>query len=466
MPINPNIALSVRGIELQDPLAQYGKVATIQNQQQQNALARMEMAQAERDLAATNALNQAYKNAYNLKTGEVDFNALRGSLATGGYGSKLPEVEKKYYESRESKSKALKGETELLDSKLKQSRQFLETIDPADPNAATAYMEWHKANHADPVIGKALLDRGITVEQSMARIQQLMQTPGGLARLIAESKLGTDEFMKQNKPTTTQVNRGGQTDIIQTPGLGGAPTTVGTFAEVPLPADVQAQKVRIAQAGATVMPPQEKAFEVELGQGLAKDIVASKASAQDAAQILETNQAGRQILQSGAITGSGANFFVGFNNALKQAGIDAGYADAAANSQAYAAAMATNTAKLIKAFGAGTGLSDADREYALKAAAGDVTMTETAIRRILDINDKAANRVIDKHNSVAKNVKSVVPLTVEKPVFKSPSSGTEGIPGASPSPRNAAPNRTITRTGTVNGRKVNQYSDGSIDYAD
>jgi len=342
----------------------------------------------------------------------------------------------------------------------------LETIDPADPNAANAYMEWHKANHADPVIGQALKDRGVTVERSLARIQQLMQTPGGLARLINESKLGTEEFMKANKPNTTQVNRGGQTDIIQTPGLGGAPTTVGTFTEVPLPADVQAQKLQTARAGATIMPAQEKAFETEIGQGQAKELIASKSAASDAAQILETNQAGRQILQSGAITGSGANFFVGFNNALKQAGIDAGYADAAANSQAYGAAMATNTAKLIKAFGAGTGLSDADREYALKAAAGDVTMTETAIRKILDINDKAANRVIDRHNESVKGVKTIVPLTVNKPVFSKPPSGTEGIPGASPPPRNAAPNRTVTRTGTMNGRKVIQYSDGSIDYAD
>jgi hypothetical protein len=465
MPINPNISLAVRGIELQDPLAQYGKVSAIQNAQQQNQLAQMQMQESQRDLAATNALNQAYAKAYNADTGEVDLNALRSSLATGGYGSKLPGIEKSIFEGREAKTKALKGETDLLDAKLKQSRQFLETIDPNNPASAEAYMAWHRANHADPVIGKALEARGITVEQSLARIQQLMQTPGGLARLINESKLGTDNFMEMNKPNTTQVNRGGQTDIIQTPGLGGAPTTVGTFTEVPLPADVQAQKKQIAQAGATVMPAQEKAFEVELGKGQAEEIKDSRSAAVDAADILETNHVGRQILQSGAITGSGANFFVGFNNALKQAGIDAGYADAAANSQAYGAAMATNTAKLIKAFGAGTGLSDADREYALKAAAGDVTMTETAIRRILDINDKAANRVIDKHNDRVKGIKSIVPLTVKKPVFSKPSSGTEGIPGASPPPRNAAPNRTITRTGTMNGRKVIEYSDGSIEYA-
>jgi hypothetical protein len=210
MPINPNISLAVKGIELQDPLAQYGKVATIQNAQQQNALAQLKMQESQRDLAATNALNQAYKQAYNADTGEVDLNALRSSLATGGYGSKLPGIEKSIFEGREAKTKALKGETDLLDSKLRQSRQFLETIDPNNPASAEAYMAWHRANHADPVIGKALEARGITVDQSMQRIQQLLGTPGGLARLINESKLGTDRFMELNKPQLSNVDVGGQ----------------------------------------------------------------------------------------------------------------------------------------------------------------------------------------------------------------------------------------------------------------
>jgi hypothetical protein len=210
MAINPNIALAVRGIELQDPLVQYGRVSAIQQAQQQNQLAQMQMQQSQRDLAATNALNQAYKEAYSPDTGEVDINRLRGSLATGGFGSKLPGIEESIFKARGAKTTALKGEADLLDTKLKQSRQFLETLNPNDPNAAEAYMQWHRANHADPVIGKALEARGITVDQSMQRIQQLMQTPGGLARLINESKLGTDKFMEMNKPQLSTVDTGSE----------------------------------------------------------------------------------------------------------------------------------------------------------------------------------------------------------------------------------------------------------------
>lgn len=178
---------------------------------------------------------------------------------------------------------------------------------------------------------------------------------------------------------------------------------------------------------------QEGAFATGLGAGQAKAVLESKTGAQDAAEILRTNQVGRDLLKSGAITGTGADFFVGFNNALKQAGVDFGYADAAANSQAYAAAMGANVGRIVKQFGAGTGLSDADREYAAQIAGGKIALTDTALRRILDINDRAANRVIDLHNKNVSGIKTNIPLTVEKPAFTPPPpSGASLIPGSTP----------------------------------
>jgi hypothetical protein len=196
-------------------------------------------------------------------------------------------------------------------------------------------------------------------------------------------------------------------------------------------------RLRASGAASTTvnMPPQEKAFETGLGTGQSKQAIDSKIAAQSAAAVLETNQTGRNILNSGAITGTGANFFVGFNNALKQAGVDFGYADAAANSQAYAAAMGANVGQLIKQFGAGTGLSDADREFAMQMAGGKITLTEQALRKILDINDKAAGKVIDTHNKTYANIKTNIPLAVEKPVGAAPPPpppAASQIPGGAP----------------------------------
>jgi hypothetical protein len=183
-----------------------------------------------------------------------------------------------------------------------------------------------------------------------------------------------------------------------------------------------------------VLPAQEKAFESGLGKGQSDRILANQVVAQDAAAILETNQIGRDLLKSGAITGTGANFLVGFNNALKQAGVDFGYADAASNSQAYAAAMGANVGRIIKQFGAGTGLSDADREYAAQIAGGKIGLTEASLRKILDINDRVANRIIDLHNKNVSGIKTNIPLTVQKPVGIAPQPAA-----ASQIPTNVAP---------------------------
>ena len=239
MAVNPAIAMGVRGIELADPLAQYGKVAAIQGAQQQNALAQLQMRQAEREQEATNALNAAYREAYNPQTGDVDINRLRQSLATGGYGSKLPAIEKQIGEVKTQRLTQAKTEGEVLDAALKRSRGFLETLDANAPGAAEAYIAWHEANHKDPIIGPALAARGVTADQSRGRIAQLIQTPGGLARLINESKLGTEKFMELNKPQLSTTDVGGEVVSRTFAPLTGELKTIGTQAKTMAPGEAQ-----------------------------------------------------------------------------------------------------------------------------------------------------------------------------------------------------------------------------------
>ena len=186
---------------------------------------------------------------------------------------------------------------------------------------------------------------------------------------------------------------------------------------MPLPPAVLAQKKEVAREGGVKvnLPVQEKAFEGELGKGQAKRIIDSQVAAQDAASIIDTVRTGRDIMKSGMITGAGADFLVKFNQGLKTAGIDAGFADAAANSQAFAANMAGNVGRLIKQFGAGTGLSDADREFATAMAGGKISVDAKAINRILDINERAARNTITRHNKDVKGIKTNIPLEVEMP---------------------------------------------------
>lgn len=250
MPLDPVIAQGFRGIELQNPLDAYARVQQIQSAQQQNALSRYQLGAAQREETAQNALSQAFQAAYNPDTGTYDINRLRGAVIGAGAGAKLPGIEKQMGELRTQQFAQGKAETELADAKLKQSRSFLDTINPADPNAPQQYLAWHEANHRDPVLGPLLAARGVTADQSRARIMQaIQQGPQAFAELIAQSKLGTEKFMEMNKPTTHIIDQSGQRQVVQIPGMGGAPVTVGTYADVPLPAAVAAQKAAIALAG-------------------------------------------------------------------------------------------------------------------------------------------------------------------------------------------------------------------------
>ena len=77
--------------------------------------------------------------------------------------------------------------------------------------------------------------------------------------------------------------------------------------------------------------------------------------------------------------------------------------------------MAQNVGRVIKQFGAGTGLSNADREYAEKMAGGKVTLDRKALERILDINERAARNAIKYHNERIKNIETEPSLKIEEP---------------------------------------------------
>jgi len=295
----------------------------------------------------------------------------------------------------------------LVASKTGQYRDRLQ-----DVNTQADALNWIQQQQNDPDMAGS----PITNVSMMDAARRIPADPAGFEKWKQQAALGLGKYIEQNKPVISQINRTGQTDIVSRPGLGGELTTLGTYADVPLPAAVQAQKMQTAKAGAAnITNKQEGAFEGELGKGQAKRIIESQVAAQDAASIIDTVKTGRDIMKSGMITGAGADFLINLNQGLKTAGIDAGFADAAANSQAFSANMAANVGKLIKQFGAGTGLSDADREFAKDMAGGRVALDAKAINRILDINEKAARNTITRHNKDVKGVKTNIPLEVEMP---------------------------------------------------
>lgn len=249
-----------------DPMANMPQLMQMRAAQNQNALAQYQLSSAQREDAATNALNTAYQNAYDPATGKIDPNRLRQSLASSGAGSKIPGVEKGLMELEKARLEQQKlqgdvnlqpvtksaAEVKLLDDKLKQSRNFLDTLDPAAPDAGARYLAWHEANHADPIIGPALAARGANADQSRAAIQQaIAKGPQALANLINQSKLGAEKFMELNRATLTPQTLGGEVRVLSTPGLGGAATEVpgSRVATTMTPGQIAANKIAQQQLG-------------------------------------------------------------------------------------------------------------------------------------------------------------------------------------------------------------------------
>jgi hypothetical protein len=227
MAVNPNIALAVQGLQLQDPLAQFAKATSIQGAQQQNQLAQMQMQQLQQEREQTNMLNEAYSKSVDPTSGQVDVNKLRQNLATMGMGAKIPKIEEQFFKGQQARATFQKTEGEVLDSALKRSRQFLENLDPNAPDAAQRYLQWNEAQFADPVIGPALQARGITLESVQQQLADAVSQPGGVQRAIMQSMLGVDKFMEMNKPQLSTVDTGGEIETRTFRALTGELETVG-----------------------------------------------------------------------------------------------------------------------------------------------------------------------------------------------------------------------------------------------
>jgi hypothetical protein len=402
MPINSNIALGVQPIQLNDPLAQYGKIAAIQGAQNQNALNQYQLNAAKRTDDVQNMLGQAYAQSVDPTTGKIDYNKLTGLVAIGGGGAQIPAIQKSRLEQETAETTRQKAQTELVDARLKQARSFLDTIDPNDPNAPTQYIAWHEANHKDPILGPILTARGVTAEQSRGRIMDAVtKGPTAFATLLNQSKLGTEKFMEMNKPVTQVIDQSGQRQLVQLPGLGGAPTTVGTYEDVPLPAAVQAQNLQRAVAAkpvTNITNVQEKAEAGEFGKLLVGQFDAISKQASVAARTLPSIEANLATLNKGLDTGFGTDAKAAGARVLGALGVKDADKFATDTQTFQSNAISAVLQKQLEQKGPQTE-SDARRIEQIGAELGK---TKDANRFILDLAREQLRRDLDQRNFYAE----------------------------------------------------------------
>lgn len=123
----------------------------------------------------------------------------------------------------------------------------------------------------------------------------------------------------------------------------------------------------------------------------------------------------KQLLQSGAYTGTAADFKLQFGKAAQALGVDYGQGDATANTEILSTQLASSTLEAIKSsgLGGGTGFSNADRDFLEKVTGGKVTLEKSTLERLSELNDRAARLTINQWNQRYKRIKGASPTQAQ-----------------------------------------------------
>lgn len=168
--------------------------------------------------------------------------------------------------------------------------------------------------------------------------------------------------------------------------------------------------VSAQQMGLRKAPPEVQKIE-NIGSTMAEKImgegVANLSSGREAANkavvSIESIDTSLDNLDN-MFTGYGATFRMDVARAARVAGIDLAEVDQIENTEQYASLAGARVADYITNLGAGTGLSDKDREFAEKVVAGDIGMSPETMRRLLTIIRKQNVRTIDQYNTLRGSV--------------------------------------------------------------
>ena len=171
--------------------------------------------------------------------------------------------------------------------------------------------------------------------------------------------------------------------------------------------DDQTQKyVRASQLGLVRKAPQvqeviDKGGEVgvkAMAEANVKNFVEFNEKAQDARDMIELIDRQTARLEGGMPTGLLAETELNLRRFGELIGLP--YDPAVTNAQEFVSEAGKIVADQIKDFGSGTGLSDADREYAKLIAAADITTQQEALFNLLKIRRRAMVETVEKFNKV------------------------------------------------------------------
>jgi hypothetical protein len=381
MAIDPNIALGVRPLEVPNQLAQYGQVQQLlaaRDAQQLNAL---KMQEAQAAMEERNALRRLNPSAP-----DYESQLFKVSPQLGINYRKEAATAAAQKAAREKSEFELKAARSKFGDDLKRNL----SANPSDENVVA----W----------GQDAVLQGIYTEDEVAStVQQLLKLPPQRrVSILSQAGASAGEL----KPTTQSVNRGGTTELVQVTPFTGATKTIGTYEDVPLPANVVAQKKDIARAGATNLNVNtEKTYGSKFGGLIAESDAAKLSAAENAPRMAENADRIADLLATGkVITGTGANARLQLAKALNLAG--GSDSERIKNTEVLVSSLAETTLGAIKAsnLGAGQGFTNADRDFLEKAVAGQLSYDQKSLGELARLSRKAAEKSAEAWNKRAPNI--------------------------------------------------------------
>ena len=197
--LNQMIAQGVRPVQIESPVNQMAQFEQIRGTQQANMLRQQQMADIQRQRQQLETVNRLYGEAFDPATGRIDETRLYGGLAQSGFGSQIPGLQKAELERKKASFATSKEQSEAALKRIELKRTQLENVSTPD-----AYVQWSLSSFDDPVLGPILQEIGSTPDKVIQHIQEVGAQPGGLQRLIEESKLGSDKFAQLVKDRAAQ----------------------------------------------------------------------------------------------------------------------------------------------------------------------------------------------------------------------------------------------------------------------
>lgn len=465
MPLDTNIAMGFQSPQFESPVNMMGNMMKLKSMQQQNALAEQQMADLTTQRNRAAALDAAYKGAYNPQTGEIDYNTIAGRLADTGQGSAIPslmktrdEAAKARYEQLDARGKAFVQEGKVFESQLNQ-------LDPSDPQAPLLMEQFIRGHHAPgSITAEILKNQGITVEQSLSALRNAVQT-NTLPDFLKRSQLGAAEFIKANAPKFTEVNAGGYGFTRQISGLGGRATEV-PGSRYNITRSPNAQTTNIMLPGLPKKEQEDKgSLNVEIYRGIRDAAIRGR-------KALAPIDTALGVLDTGFTTGVGTDTKRKITGVLSALGIPEAEEYANDATRFNAAVKEAVLARQIEQKGPQTD-QDSIRIEQASAGLGNptdanrflLTLAKAQIKR-----DNAQHRFFDDWWRTNKTYEGAEEAWYNgeggKSIFADPALAKYAPKEEQAAAAPATTGKTVKRTGTLGGRKVVEYSDGSVAYAD